>query len=58
LSELTDSTGEHVSLDKSLLELVHTDTFLIHDVFRRATGEQAREFVIKINQILSDTPSF
>ena len=58
LDALTDPAGEHVAFHKGFFELGHTDAFFIHDVFCRSAGEESREAVVEVDQILRYKPAF
>ena len=53
-SRLTNSAGKHIPLLERVLELRHADPFFVHDVLGWATGEEAREAVVEVDQILCD----
>ena len=55
---LTDSTGEHVAFYKGFFELGHADAFFVHDVFCRSAGEESREAVVEVDEILRYAPAF
>lgn len=50
----TNSTCKQVSFLESISKFVHADAFFIHDVLCRATREQSREFVVKLNKSVGD----
>lgn len=55
---LTDSAGEHVAFHKGFFELGHADSFFVHDVFSRSAGEESREAVVEVDEILRYASAF
>ena len=55
---LADPAGEHVAFHKGFFELGHADAFFVHDIFCRSAGEESREAVVEVDQILRYTPAF
>lgn len=53
-----DAAGEQVALLEDLLELLHADAFLVHDVLGGSAREEARELVVEGDQILRDAAPF
>jgi hypothetical protein len=54
---LTKATGEQITLQERLLELVHVDALLVHYIFRRSAREESGKPVVEIDKILGDTPA-
>jgi len=54
---LTKATGEQITLQERLLELVHVDALLVHYIFRRPAREESGKPVVEIDKILGDTPA-
>jgi hypothetical protein len=53
--KLTNSARKHVALFKRVLEFRHADAFLVHDILGRSAGEEPREAVVEVDEILCDT---
>ena len=45
------------TFQESVLELIHTDAFFVHDVLGWSTGKQPGEFVVECDEVLRDTPA-
>ena len=53
-----DATSEEISLIKNLLEGDGIDRLFIEDILAWSAGKQAREFMVKVDQLLGDLLPF